>query len=182
MDLRVQKTKKNIRDAFLELRAQKPLERITVKELSERAMINKATFYTHYKDVYDLQEQLEDEAVKEAINNSTFRPESLYTDPREGTMELMRSMIAQKDVFNTIFMNGREHYYSDKIDRNIKDFIYQKYPEFRDNVKVNALLTILTYGCFSAYIKYNGTAQDVVIDVIGDANERLKSLYEEYAK
>ncbi len=181
MDLRVQKTKKNIKDAFLALRVQKPLERITVRELAELAMINKATFYTHYKDVYDLQEQLEDEAVKNAINTMSH-PEYLYTDPREGTAELMWTMISQKDIFNAIFMNGREHCYSEKIDRHIKDFIYQIYPEFRDNVKVNALLTILTYGCFSAYIKYNGTAQDEVIDVIGDANERLKSLYEEYAR
>ena len=54
MDLRTERTKRSIINAFLELRSQKPLEKITVKELSELAFINKATFYTHYQDIYDL--------------------------------------------------------------------------------------------------------------------------------
>ena len=61
MDLRIQKTKKSIINSFLTLRSKKPLERITVKELSNAAQINKATFYLHYKDIYDLSEALENE-------------------------------------------------------------------------------------------------------------------------
>ena len=59
MDLRVQKTQRSIINALIELRSKKNLEKITVKELAERAEINKATFYQHYKDIYDLSEQLE---------------------------------------------------------------------------------------------------------------------------
>lgn len=43
MDLRVKKTRTSIINAFLTLRSKKPLERITVKELSAAAQINKAT-------------------------------------------------------------------------------------------------------------------------------------------
>ena len=69
MDLRIQRTKKSIINAFIELRASKPLEKITIKELSDLAFINKATFYTHYKDIYDLAEQLENEAVTSVLND-----------------------------------------------------------------------------------------------------------------
>lgn len=48
MDLRIERTRKSIINAFIELRAHKPIEKITVKELAERAYINKATFYSHY--------------------------------------------------------------------------------------------------------------------------------------
>ena len=41
MDLRVIKTKKNIRDAFLELRKKHTLDEIKVNALCEKAMINK---------------------------------------------------------------------------------------------------------------------------------------------
>ena len=51
MDLRVTKTQRAIRAAFLELREKKPLEKITVKELCQRAEIHKSTFYDHYADV-----------------------------------------------------------------------------------------------------------------------------------
>ena len=46
MDLRQKKTLAAIRTAFLELLGKKPLEKITVKELAEKAQISKATFYT----------------------------------------------------------------------------------------------------------------------------------------
>ena len=44
MDLRIEKTEKGIRNAFIELRSRKPLEKITIKELCEHAYINKSTF------------------------------------------------------------------------------------------------------------------------------------------
>ena len=58
MDPRIQRTKNSIIDAFIQLRAKKPLEKITIRELSQLAGINKATFYLHYQDIYDLAHQL----------------------------------------------------------------------------------------------------------------------------
>ena len=69
MDLRVQRTRMNIRDAFIELRSRKPIEKITVKELAEAAFINKATFYQHYADLYDLSESMEDELIDNIIGS-----------------------------------------------------------------------------------------------------------------
>ena len=63
MDLRVKKTRKSIVDAFIELRQIKPLEKITVKELASKAMINKETFYLNYQDIYDLEDSLESELI-----------------------------------------------------------------------------------------------------------------------
>ena len=61
MDLRIEKTERGIKNAFIELRSRKPLEKITVKELCESARINKSTFYAHYKDIYDLSDAMEEE-------------------------------------------------------------------------------------------------------------------------
>ena len=47
MDLRIVKTKQQIKQAFLSLRAQYLPEKIKVKDICERAMINKTTFYAH---------------------------------------------------------------------------------------------------------------------------------------
>ena len=68
MDLRIKKTKRAIRSAFYELIKEKPLEKITVREIAERAEINKTTFYAHYETVYDLVDQLEQETVVEVIS------------------------------------------------------------------------------------------------------------------
>ena len=44
MDIRVEKTRQSIINAFIELRSHRELERITIKEWCERARINKSTF------------------------------------------------------------------------------------------------------------------------------------------
>lgn len=56
MDKRVIKTKKAIRQAFISLRQNKPIEKIYVENLCREALINKSTFYRYYRDIYDLVE------------------------------------------------------------------------------------------------------------------------------
>lgn len=53
-DKRITKSRKLIQDAFLSLANKSPFENITVKDISERANVNRATFYAHFKDKYDL--------------------------------------------------------------------------------------------------------------------------------
>lgn len=62
-DARVRYTKKVIRDAFLSLLREKNVKQITVTELCQLAEINRATFYKHYRDAYDLLEQIEAAAL-----------------------------------------------------------------------------------------------------------------------
>lgn len=62
-DLRVRYTKSVIQEAFWKLLREKPLAKITVKEVCDLAQINRGTFYKHYLDCYDLMDKLQEEAV-----------------------------------------------------------------------------------------------------------------------
>ena len=64
-DHRVRVTRMLLRKAFLELLSRKPIQSISVRELCEEAGINRSTFYAHYKDVYDLREQIETEMLSD---------------------------------------------------------------------------------------------------------------------
>lgn len=64
---RVMETKEKIRDAFFELYAVKKIERISIKEITEKAQLNRGTFYVYYKDIYDLLETTEDELIAELM-------------------------------------------------------------------------------------------------------------------
>lgn len=64
-DRRVRRTKARLREALTGLLAEKELKEITVTELTERADVNRGTFYCHYRDVYDMAEQLERETFAE---------------------------------------------------------------------------------------------------------------------
>ena len=75
-DRRVRKTKKAIQEGLAELMMEKDLQNITVQELADKADIHRATFYTHYADVYDLYSQMEESAIAE-INQ--IMTNDLYT-------------------------------------------------------------------------------------------------------
>ena len=57
-DLRVRKTKEAIQETFKSMICEMPPGKITVRELSERARINRKTFYLHYTSIEDLYNEM----------------------------------------------------------------------------------------------------------------------------
>lgn len=54
-----EQTRANLRQAFWTLYAERPVEKISVREITDRAGYNRATFYLYYHDVYELLEEIE---------------------------------------------------------------------------------------------------------------------------
>lgn len=63
-DRRVKYTKMVLKESFINLLEKKEISQITIKEICEYADINRATFYSHYTDVYDLLRKIEDELLE----------------------------------------------------------------------------------------------------------------------
>lgn len=68
-DRRVRYTRMVLKQALLSLMLERPITRITVTEICERAEVNRATFYAHYADPYDLLARIENELF-ESIRRS----------------------------------------------------------------------------------------------------------------
>lgn len=56
LDLRVRRTRMMIEKAFIELLQEKDFQSITIQDITDRAMVNRATFYDHFTDKYALVE------------------------------------------------------------------------------------------------------------------------------
>ncbi|MBQ7592742.1 MAG: TetR family transcriptional regulator [Synergistaceae bacterium] len=54
LDRRILKSKKAIEKAFLELMLTNGFDKISVKQITEKANVARKTFYLHYTDIYDL--------------------------------------------------------------------------------------------------------------------------------
>ncbi|HKH20287.1 MAG TPA: TetR/AcrR family transcriptional regulator [Gammaproteobacteria bacterium] len=67
--LRLRRTQKLLREALIELIEQRGFDAITVGEITERALVSRATFYRNYHDKYDLVEQIFAEAMQ-ALSNA----------------------------------------------------------------------------------------------------------------
>ena len=155
MDLRIEKTERGIKNAFIELRSRKPLEKITVKELCESARINKSTFYAHYKDIYDLSDAMEEEVVQ-SIANSIQHP-----------------------LTAILFSGSQANHFADSIERSIKQMIFEKYPEFEEDTAMNVMLSFCIQGSYHAYQKNRSGDIMTVIDVIAGMTGAIRSMYEE---
>ena len=64
-DRRIRKTRAVLKSSLLSLMKEKSVKHITVKELCDKADINRGTFYLHYTDVFDMLEQIEDDMFRE---------------------------------------------------------------------------------------------------------------------
>ena len=67
-DARVRYTKRIIRETFLDLLREKDVPSITVKEICEKAGVNRTTFYNHYCDIYDLLEDTENALIESLLD------------------------------------------------------------------------------------------------------------------
>lgn len=56
-------TKQNLIDAFWNLYCERRIEKITVKEITQKAGYNRGTFYEYFTDVYDVLEQIEESLI-----------------------------------------------------------------------------------------------------------------------
>lgn len=179
MDIRIEKTKSAITNVFLELRSAKPLEKITIKELCEKAKINKSTFYSHYRDIYDLSEELENEVVASVIE-SLPGIELLFEDPADFTRKLMIGYIATDSLIQTLFSGTRSGELIRKIDFHLKQQIYRIRPELEHDPMTNILISYNTYGSYYAFARNRGCSDEETADLVAQisriANESLKLL------
>ncbi len=63
MDRKSRYTRMVLQDSLMELMKEKPISKITIKELCEKADINRTTFYKHYTDQFDLLRKIETETL-----------------------------------------------------------------------------------------------------------------------
>ena len=155
MDLRVVKTKKNIREAFLELRSKNTLEKIKVTELCELALINKTTFYNHYQDVYALSEEIENETISSIMTNFKHLND-LFSNPDAFMKGLYFAFKSHEGVIVTLF-SGRMDILISKIER----LLLIQYPLLGELPEKEIIFSFLLWGASHVLIesKYEETIQ-----------------------
>jgi len=61
LDRRVRYSQMMLKQALIDMMADEPVSRITIKDICERADVNRGTFYAHYADQYELLDDIQDE-------------------------------------------------------------------------------------------------------------------------
>lgn len=125
-DLRFIKNREALQRAFIDLTLEKRSTRITVKELSERADVNRMTFYLHYERVADILLELIDGMTAELIacqpKDARLDIETLLTNATvmmQAEIEFYR-LAAQNDQFEFYraqFRKGFEKIFAEELEQ-----------------------------------------------------------------
>ena len=99
---RTRLTKRLLRESLLELLAEKPVEKITVKALCEAAELNRSTFYAYYQDVFSLYYEMGNELVDALVDY--VRTGGVETEPMLAYIKEHREMFALL-IYNGQFMD-----------------------------------------------------------------------------
>ena len=138
-DKRIINTKNKIKNSFISLLEEKEIEKITVKEICEKADVTRGTFYAHYENEYDLLKALIIEMVTRAFKIIQHLPEPGYShDEKIVMLTKMFDYLKSNRILLWYFVNRNTY---EEISVIAKDFFYAlclKKAESVDSEKVQA--------------------------------------------
>ncbi len=113
VDRRVNRTKRLIKEAFIDLIAEQSLHTIMVSEVAERADVGRSTFYKYYDNVGDLFEQLSDGLIDDLVVIMIKDLEDhLEFDP-ERLMHKVINYVEENSRVLTLFIREGDHFVQD---------------------------------------------------------------------
>ncbi|MGX6978302.1 TetR/AcrR family transcriptional regulator [Vagococcus elongatus] len=136
-DLRVIRTKKMIIEAFVALSKTKEYEEITIQEIADAAMINRATFYAHFKDKQDLYDQILEVSIKafaEILDTEKLLSgKTVKLKKMERMLTKIFQVIQENKPFFSSISDGRA---TIQFRQKLIELLYDKYEEIFKNLKI----------------------------------------------
>ena len=161
-DKRIRYTKMFLKEALIELLHEKPISKITIKELCEKAEINRSTFYTHYIDQYDLLDQIKQELLDNSLLYIDSIKENTSEDHFKQTIfKLLHSIIENKDLIYVLWGKYGDMGFQEQLIEIFKDKVISfvntsnDIPSIEDELiyfyNINGFLGIIRKWIFDEY-------------------------------
>lgn len=160
-DSRVRRTKKLIRKGFTDLAKEKSIEKITVKELTDRIDINRGTFYLHYTDIEDLAESIQNEIYSGFCQIlSSVTVERIKQEPGEILFEFCCFLKQNSDVCSALILSEQTYKFAEEAGKRLCEKCYEllvlTYPNMNTD-KYDLICEYFIYGGIGlvrAWLKY----------------------------
>lgn len=137
-DRRQLRTKRSIREALMTLVMEKPVEKITIKELADLADIDRKTFYLHYGSLWEVLSEMQEELLTklEAILSGydLFRPDF---DALAFFREINAVIEASPDFYRRMLLMDRYRFFFDRLKESMKKCLADKYERELENTAVS---------------------------------------------
>ena len=104
------RSRRMIREAYMELLKEKDINKITVTDIITRADLNRSTFYAHYPDVRGVTEEIENEIIEKMLEIlKKFEFKNFFSNPTPLLLEISRFLESNRDFYSVLIKaNGSE--------------------------------------------------------------------------
>lgn len=152
MDRRIIKTKRDIRNAFLELRSSHSVDKIKVSELCDRALINKSTFYHYYPDIYALSAEMDRSIVDDVIGD--FQEiDTLFSDPSAFLSGMERAAEAHADEIRIVY-GGRMEDLVSGLEKKLREYYRTDSGDAQRDILISFLIGGATHAMMDPDLKH----------------------------
>ncbi len=131
-DLRVQRTRKLILDALIELTIQKGFAQVTVRDITRQAGINRATFYRHYQDKFDLLDQYA-QAVYDLLDTPASEALAVHEGHRSpapsGLVRMLEHLRTHARFYRVMLGQNGDPGFAERIRRYVEKRLRRSLPE-----------------------------------------------------
>ena len=172
-NLRVVKTIESIKAAFEELICEKDYEKITVKELCDRARINKKTFYHYYETLDFLLAELQTELSSSYLER--IKDFSLPEDLDKVNREFFLYSAEQGLAYEKIPCSGTYHSIRDDMVESVNDAGWGKFVKFQklSDFEKKLLMTFINNAVLNTYRHWVEDGKKIPLDEVISVTNRL---------
>jgi AcrR family transcriptional regulator len=115
MDPRVKRTRQLLKDALVSLIRERELDKLTIQDIAERATLNRATFYLHFRDLDDLKEQIMDDILVELFkivsSDTNVKPKPVFATEQPAPQFIaMLEHLSQNAALYTVMLEKNSHF------------------------------------------------------------------------
>lgn len=156
-DLRVRRTHQSLRQAFMDLLNENGFKAMTVQEVTERAMVNRSTFYRHYQDKYDLAISIVDDIVERLIKEldpPPAGPEQIsFEEPIRAWIKLLAVIRHNAVLFRLLLDHGGIVEFRNHLQTLADELVRQRLGElWRASNQPRMPLDVIVGYCKSAFL------------------------------
>lgn len=114
-DRRARKTKRVLQEGLAELLLEKEIEKITIKELTDKVDIHRGTFYAHYQDIYELNAYMEETTIQEISDILSAKYPSGSTGLRVFYEALFGHILENRKICRLLFRKSANNTFLNRL-------------------------------------------------------------------
>lgn len=173
MDRRIEKTYTSVRKAFLQIREEKPLEKISVKEIVELAGIHKATFYSHFHDVEALSDYMENEVINQCFQEISD-PHDILLNVSKFVGDLGKGMVKHLKTIKILFSGSRTTRFTEIVEQRLDNIIAENFPDYKLTLNEKMKMVFLIEGGFRAFSRFCENDATEIVDLIVELTKNVQ--------